>query len=335
MPCLRRTALSASLLTTTLVLAACGGGNGEAAPTEGGATGGGATGGQTYQIGITQIVSHPSLDEARAGFKESLQNAGVQANYDEQNAQGDQATATSVANNFRTKDLVLAIATPTAQAAAQAITDKPIVITAVTDPVEAGLVKSLDAPGGNVTGTTDLNPVDQQLQLLKEINPQAKSVGIVYSSGEVNSKVQVDLARKAAKPLGLSVSVATVSNSSEVAQAAQTLDVDSYYIPTDNTVVSAIESLLGVAESKKVPTIAAEGDSVKRGATATYGIDYRRLGQQTGDMAVRILRDGADPATMPIEKQEKLELVVNPAAAQRAGITIPQGLVDRADDVIK
>src|SRR5665811_2466874 len=147
----------------------------------------------------------------------------------------------------KSKDLILAIATPTAQAAAQAITDKPILITAVTDPVAAGLVDSMDKPGGNITGTTDMNPVEEQLELVKEIAPDAKTVGIVYSSGEVNSEIQVKMAKAAAPGLGLEIKEATVSNSSEVQQAALSLDVDAYYIPTDNTVVSAIESLLQVA----------------------------------------------------------------------------------------
>ena len=322
-----RTATSAAILAVALALAACG--------SSGSTLSGGSTAGKTYEIGITQIVTHPSLDEAREGFKQALKDAGINANYDEQNAQGDPATATLIANKFKSKDLILAIATPTAQAAAQAITDKPILITAVTDPVAAGLADSMEKPGGNVTGTTDMNPVEDQLKLVKEIAPDAKTVGIVYSSGEVNSEIQVKMAKAAAPALGLEIKEATVSNSSEVQQAALSLDVDAYYIPTDNTVVSAIESLLQVAETKKVPVIAAEGDSVKRGATATFGIDYRQLGYQTGQMAVKVLRDGAKPGDMPIEKQTKLTLTVNVTAAQRAGLTLPQALVDRADSVIK
>ena len=322
-----RAAATAAILACALTLAACG--------TKSSPSSAGSGSGKTYQIGITQIVTHPSLDQARAGFKKALQDAGINASYDEQNAQGEQATATLIANKFKSKDLILAIATPTAQAAAQAITDKPILITAVTDPVAAGLATSMDKPGGNITGTTDLNPVEEQLKLVKEIAPGAKTVGIVYSSGEVNSQIQVKMAKAAAQGLGLEIKEATVSNSSEVQQAALSLDVDAYYIPTDNTVVSAIESLLQVAESKKVPVIAAEGDSVKRGATATFGIDYYQLGYQTGQMAVKVLRDGAKPGEMPIEKQTKLTLTVNVTAAQRAGLTLPQALVDRADSVIK
>lgn len=288
---------------------------------------------KTYQIGITQIVSHPSLDASRDGFKQAIADAGLNVEFDEQNAQGDQATATSIATKFATdgKDLVLAIATPTAQAAAQALTDVPVLFTAVTDPVSAELVDSLQAPGGNVTGTTDLNPVAEQIALAKQLAPQATTIGIIYSSGEVNSQVQVELAKEAAAAAGLTVKEAAVSNSSEVAQGAQSLaDVDVLYVPTDNVVVSALESVLQVAEAEKIPVIAGEGDSVERGAVATFGIDYYKLGQQTGEMAVRILTEGADPASMAVESQAETALVVNTAAAERMGVQIPQALLDQA-----
>lgn len=288
---------------------------------------------KTYQIGITQIVSHPSLDASRDGFKQAIADAGLNVEFDEQNAQGDQATATSIATKFATdgKDLVLAIATPTAQAAAQALTDVPVLFTAVTDPVSAELVDSVQAPGGNVTGTTDLNPVAEQIALAKQLAPQATTIGIIYSSGEVNSQVQVELAKEAAAAAGLTVKEAAVSNSSEVAQGAQSLaDVDVLYVPTDNVVVSALESVLQVAEAEKIPVIAGEGDSVERGAVATFGIDYYKLGQQTGEMAVRILTEGADPASMAVESQAETALVVNTAAAERMGVQIPQALLDQA-----
>lgn len=316
-----RLGLVGAFTAATLLLAACGG------------TDTGAGSQETYEIGITQIVSHPSLDASREGFKEALADAGIEVTYDEQNAQGDQATATSIATKFASdnKDLVLAIATPTAQAAAQSIADIPILFTAVTDPVSAQLVDSLEAPGANVTGTTDLNPVADQIGLAKQLAPEAMTIGIIYSSGEVNSEVQVQMAREAAAAEGLEVKEAAVSNSSEVQQGTQSLaDVDVIYVPTDNVVVSALESVLQVAETEQIPVIAGEGDSVERGAVATYGIDYRQLGYQTGEMAVRILTEDADPASMPVESQEEYKLVVNTDAAERMGVTIPQDLLDRA-----
>ena len=297
-------------------------------------SGGASASGKTYKIGITQIVAHPSLDAARAGFKQALADAGVAATYDEQNANGDQATATSIAAKFKDAglDLVLAIATPTAQASAQAITGAPILFTAVTDPVAAKLVASNDAPGGNVTGTTDMNPVAEQIALIKKLKPAAKSVGIIYSSGEVNSEVQVKLARAAAAAEGLTVVEKTVTATAEVQQAASSITADALYVPTDNNVVSGLASVVGVAESKKIPLVVGEGDSVKNGGVITYGIDYTKLGYQTGQMAVKVLA-GANPATMPVESQKDLRLYVNKAAAQRMGVTIPADLLAQAEVV--
>jgi len=288
-----------------------------------------------YKIGITQIVSHPSLDASREGFKKCLTDAGIKATFDEQNAQGDQATATSIATKFAADklDLVLAIATPTAQASAQAIQDTPILFTAVTDPVSAKLVASMDAPGANITGTSDMNPVADQIALVKQIKPDAKSVGIIYSSGEVNSEVQVKAAKEAAAKEGLQVVEKTITTTAEVQQAANSLDVDAIYVPTDNNVVAGLESVIQVGESKKIPVVAGEGDSVKKGAVITYGIDYTKLGCQTGQMAAKVLKGEAKTESMPVETQKDLTLVVNKAAAERMGVTIPQDLLDKAEAV--
>ncbi len=293
---------------------------------------------ETYSVGITQITSHPALDAARDGFKAALSDAGISVTYDEQNAQGDQATALSIASKFSSSqhDLILAIATPSAQSVIQGIRDTPVLFTAVTDPVSAQLVKSAEAPGGNVTGTTDMNPIAEQLELVTSLVPEAKTVGIVYSAGEVNSEVQVDIVKEKAKELGLEIKEATVTNSSEVAQAARTLsDVDAFYVPTDNTVVSSLSVLLQVAHEEKIPVIAAETNSVRNGAIATYGIDYEKLGRQTGEMAIRILTQGADPATMPVEAQSEYALIINRTAAEKMGVTIPQTLLDTADEVVE
>lgn len=313
-----------------LTLAACGGGTD--APS-GGESGTAAGSGETYSIGVTQIVAHPSLDASLEGFQAALEDAGISVEYDLQNAQGDQSTAASIAGTFAEGDydLVLAIATPTAQAAVQAISEVPILFTAVTDPAAAGLVESNEAPGGNATGTSDKNPVKEQLELVQQLAPEATSVGIVYSSAEENSLIQVEWAQEAAAELGLTIETATVANSSEVQQAVESLDVDAFYVPTDNTVVSALETLLQVAEQRQVLVIAAEGDSVERGSVATVGLSYYDLGYQTGQMAIKILTEGADPATMPVQYQEDLVLYLNTGAAERMGVTIPQALLDEAD----
>ena len=309
--------------TSALVLTGCSGGDDSA---------GGD--GETYKIGINQLVQHPALDSATAGFIEAFEEAGVDAEFDEQNANGEQGTALTIAQQFAGDDLdlALAVATPAAQAMAQNIIDIPLLFTAVTDPVSADLVESMEEPGSNVTGTSDAAPIDQQLELLQEIVPDAETVGIVYASGEVNSQVQVDQATEAAGPLGLTIETQTVTNVTEIQQAVEALgDVDAIYVPTDNMVVSGIASLVQVAETKQIPVIAAEEGTVEGGAIATLGIDYTELGRQTGEMALRILQDGADPATTPVETAEVYTYVVNEAAAERQGVTIPENILAEAE----
>lgn len=324
---LKKLATAIVAVGSILAVSACSGGEGD----------GGGDSGDSYKIGISQLVQHPALDAASAGFKKSFEDAGVEVEWDEQNAQGEQANATSIAQNFANEDLdlALAVATPAAQAAAQAITNIPVLFTAVTDAEEAGLVDSNDKPGANVTGTSDLNPVADQLQLVKDVKPEAKTVGIVYSSGEVNSQVQVDLAKKAAKDLGVEIKEATIANSSELAQAVDSLGkVDAYYVPTDNNVVSAVTTMVQAAEKNKALLVGSEAGQVEQGAAITRGIDYTKLGEQTGQMALTILQDGKKPAEMPVETSSNLELVVNPEAAKAQGAEIPKKLVDEADKVI-
>lgn len=329
-----RTALAVVAATALLALAGCSGSG--SSPDTGG------DGPDSIKVGISQFVQHPALDAATAGFKEALADAGYtegeNVEYDVQNAQGEVPNANTIATTFASGnyDLVLAVATPSAQAAAQAIMNYPVLFTAVTDPVAAGLVDSNEAPGANITGTSDINPVAEQLKLLTEIDPDAKKVGIVYSSGEVNSEVQVKLAKEAAAELGLTISEATVSNASDIQQATNSLgDVDAIYVPTDNVVVAGLAALIQIAEQKGIMVIGAEAGTVEGGAVATVGIDYHKLGYQTGEMAVRILTEDADPATMPVETSKEFELVINPGAAKRMGVEIPQAVVDRADRTIE
>ena len=324
---LRKMATAMAAVGSILAVSACSGG---------GDGGGGEE--DSFKIGISQLVQHPALDAASDGFKKSFEDAGVEVEWDEQNAQGEQANATSIAQTFANGDfdLVLAVATPAAQAAAQAITNVPVLFTAVTDAEEAGLVDTNDKPGGNVTGTSDLNPVDEQLQLVKEVKPDAETVGIVYSSGEVNSQVQVDLAKESAKELGIEIKEATIANSSELAQAVNSLGkVDAYYVPTDNNVVSAVSTMVQAAEKNKALLVGSEAGQVEQGAAITRGIDYTKLGEQTGQMALKILQDDQKPADLPVETSSNLELVVNPEAAKAQGVEIPQDLIDEADNVIE
>lgn len=322
--------------TAALALSACAAG--DTAPAATGSAGSTAASGESYQIGISQLVQHPALDASAEGFQRAFQEAGIDADFDVQNANGEQSTATTIAQGFASggKDLVLAIATPAAQAAAQAITGIPLLFTAVTDPVEAGLVESLEEPGGNVTGTSDFNPVAEQLELITEILPEAKTVGVIYASGEVNSQVQVDAAKQAAGGLGLTIVEATVTTSGEVATAAQTLgDVDALYIPTDNLLTSAFDVVVQYAEQQQIPLFGSEEGQVDTGAIATLGINYEQLGYQTGQIAIRILTEDADPATTPVEQQDEFRLIINPAAAERLGVTLPEAVVERADITVE
>ena len=294
------------------------------------------------KIGIIQIVEHPALDAARKGFLDELAQKGykegenLEVNY--QNAQNDQGNLQTIARQLAQEkcDLILAIATPSAVAMANETSEIPILITAVTDPVSAKLVKNNDKPGTNVTGTTDMNPVKDQLKLIKDIVPNAKKVGIIYNSSEVNSQVQVKIADEAAPELSLKLTKVTVTASSEVMQAAQSLAgrVDAIYLPTDNMVISSLASVVKVAEANKIPVISGESESVASGALATVGIDYYKLGQTTGDMALRVIK-GEKPQDMAIEKQEGTELVLNLKAAKNMGVTIPESIISKAKNVIK
>lgn len=287
-------------------------------------------------IGIVQIVEHPALDAAREGFLEVLADNGyvVDKNLivDYQNAQGDQSTLQTISNKFASAnhDMILAIATPSAQAVAGAIQDVPILITAVTDPVTAKLVNSLEKPGTNVTGTTDMNPIDKQFDLLKQLVPNAKTVGIIFNAGEVNSQVQVDIAKEVAVKLNLDIIEATVATSADVLQAAQSFigKVDAIYVPTDNTVVSAAQSVVQVANENKIPIIAGESSVVDAGGLATIGINYSNLGKQTGEMALKIL-EGAKPQDMPIEYQKDFDIVINEETVKLLGIEVPQDLLNK------
>lgn len=322
---------------TALALTACAGttGPGESTPTAASPTAEGQAAPESISVGIATIVSHPALDAAQQGFIDALAEAGYvegeNVEFDLQNAQGDQSTLTNIANTFASSDHdgFLAIATPTAQSLANVITDRPIVFAAVTDPVAAGLVASWEAPDANITGVSDLNPMREQLELIKEVLPELASVGIVYSSGEVNSEVQVAEAEVAAAGLGIEIVTATVTNSSEVQQAAESLDVDAYLIPTDNTVVSAAESLIQVAEQKQKPVFASDESTMERGAAAGLSVNYTQQGRDAAAVFLSLL--GGTPASeIPVETQTQFDLFVNPAAAERQGLTLPEAVVSRA-----
>ena len=315
-----------------LLLAGCGS-SGDAQPSA-------AEEDRDVTVGVSQFADNPSLEAARRGFVEGLREGGYtegeNLTLDVRKASGGQGAATSIAADLAASDddLFLGIATPAAQALAQAVPDRPVLFTAVTDGEGAGLVNSHETPGGNVTGTTDMNPVAEQIKLVTRLAPRAKSVGILCSPDETNSLRQVELAREAAREEGLKVVVKTVSTPAEVAQAANALTTDAIYVPTDNHVVAGLDAVVAAAESKQIPLVAGDVESVERGALATRGIDYRQLGEQTGEMAARILDGEAQPSTTAVEEQEETELVVNAAAARAMGVTLPRSLRRAADRVV-
>jgi putative tryptophan/tyrosine transport system substrate-binding protein len=289
---------------------------------------------KAYKIGITQIVTHPALDAAVAGFKEGLAEKGfTNVTYDMQNAQGDMATASSIAQKFAGEglDLILGVATPTTQAVVKADTTTPIVFTAVTDPVGAGIVTDPAAPTANVTGVSDMLPVQPHLDLIKQIVPNVKSVGVIYNAGESNSVYLIKAEKAAAAKMGIKIVDATASTSSEVQAAAQSLvgRVQAISVLTDNTAVSALESIIKVGEQNKIPVIAGDTDSVKRGAVAAYAFDYKDLGKQAGYQAAEIL-NGTPIKDIPVEYAKNLQLSVNPTAAKAMGVTIPADLTAKA-----
>ncbi|MGV1005609.1 MAG: ABC transporter substrate-binding protein [Candidatus Nanopelagicales bacterium] len=285
------TKFAALMAATALAFAGCSSGD-SGSDSDAGANSDAAA--REYKIGITQIVSHPALDSTAEGFKQGLAEKGfTNVTYDDQNAEGDIATASTIAQKFVNDglNLVLAIATPTAQAMVKADTQTPIVFSAVTDPVGAGLVTNAEAPDANVTGVSDMLPMEPQFELIKQIVPEIKALGVLYNAGESNSVYLIEKQKEAAKAAGIEVVEATASNSSEVKAAADSLvgRVQAISVLTDNTVVSAMESVIKVAQANKIPLIAGDTDSVKRGAVAAYSFDYKDLGVQAGHMAADIL----------------------------------------------
>ena len=290
-----------------------------------------------FKIGILQLVEHAALDEASQGFIDGLKEAGYEDGknliIDYQNAQGEQANCITIAQKFINdrSDLILAVATPAAQAVANLTKDIPILITAVTDPADAKLVADNNLPGGNVTGTSDLTPVREQMDLLKRLIPNAKRVAFLYNSSEQNSKFQVDIARKKAEEIGLTTRDATITNPNEIQQIVQNLvgKVDAIYVPTDNMVSAGMPTVISITEPAKIPIICGEEGMLKAGGLATYGINYYELGKLTSTQAVSILKGDKKTSEMPIEYLQKFDLVVNTNMIESIGLTIPESLYNK------
>ena len=294
--------------------------------------------GDTYVVGATQIVEHPSLDEAYKGFQDALEDAGLDVEYDYQNAQNDQNNVKTISDNFVADDvdLIFANSTPSALGALNATDDIPILFTSVTDAVDAELVSSMDEPGDNITGVVDLHPdaIEKTIEFIDEYFEGAK-VGLIYNAGEANSVAQIEAVQEAAEDTSITLSERTVSNSSEVQQAASTLagDVDLFYIVTDNTVVSALDVVVAEANEQQIPLIVGETESLEKGGFATFGINYHTIGYDTGEMAVEILTGEKTPADLPVEYPSEIQLFINEEAAEQQGVEWHDDWDDEAESL--
>jgi putative ABC transport system substrate-binding protein len=292
-------------------------------------------------VAITQIVAHPALDSVRKGVKDVLAEKGLVAGknlkWEYESAQGNPSTAAQIAQKFagESPDVIVAIATPSAQTAAAAAHNIPVVFSAVTDPVGARLVKTLKHPGHNITGTTDMLPVKKHLELIKQLVPNAKTIGTIYNPGEANSVTLVNMVKQIAPALGLKVVTSVATRSSEVLGAARSLvgKVDAIYLPTDNTVISAAEAVIQVGKRNQLPVIAADTDTVKRGAVAALGFNYYDVGRQTGEMVYKILT-GTKPGNIDVEGVHKVSLYLNIASAKAMGVTLTPAMLHEAKVVI-
>lgn len=292
-------------------------------------------------IGISKIVAHPALDAVEQGIQDELNERGVVARYDLQNAFGEITNASSIANKFKQEkvDYAVGIATPTAQALVNTITDSPVIFSAVTDPVKAGLVESFDKGSENVTGTSDLTPVKEQIALLIELTG-ATRVGHIYSSGEANATLLANMAKDACEELGIEFVEATVTKSSEVREAALSLvgRVDALYVSTDNTVVSVMASVSDVANRNGLPIMSADPSSSKEDdILVAWGFDYYKMGRATGKIIFDLMngKKTTDIPTKFMTDTADIQLLINLDVAKKLGLTIPQDLIDNAAFVIE
>ncbi|MBU5691915.1 ABC transporter substrate-binding protein [Vibrio cholerae] len=292
---------------------------------------------KTAKVAVSQIVEHPALDATRQGLLDGLKAKGYEEGknleFDYKTAQGNPAIAVQIARQFvgENPDVLVGIATPTAQALVSATKTIPIVFTAVTDPVGAKLVKQLEQPGKNVTGLSDLSPVEQHVELIKEILPNVKSIGVVYNPGEANAVSLMELLKLSAAKHGIKLVEATALKSADVQSATQAIaeKSDVIYALIDNTVASAIEGMIVAANQAKTPVFGAATSYVERGAIASLGFDYYQIGVQTADYVAAIL-EGKEPGSLDVQVAKGSDLVIKKTAAEQLGITIPEAVLARA-----
>ena len=319
-------------------LTACSGGS-DGAATEGSAQASTGGSGETYKIGVLQLTEHAALDASNEGFVAALDDAGIDYEIDQQNAQNDQSACQTIASKLVNDgdDLILAIGTPAAQAVAGATSDIPIVGTAITDFAASGLVDDNDAPGGNLTGTSDMNPVADQMDLLQQLIPDAEKVGLLYCTAESNSDIQISMAEEELDALGIGYERYTVSSSNEIQQVVESMvgQVDAIYTPTDNTIAAGMTTVSMVANENKIPVICGEIGMVQNGGLASVSINYEELGRRAGEMAVEILTEGADPAEMPIGTMgaDECDLVYHQETADEIDVDVSARADEGGQDV--
>lgn len=299
-------------------------------------SGGSAGHDDKLQIGVVQIMEHPSLDTIRESFLDEMEALGYgeeKVAFDIQNAQGEQSNLSSICKKFvgDQVDMIVAIATPTAQAAAASTSDIPIVFSAVTDPVEAKLVTDLQHPNQNLTGTSDAIPVDEVMQLCQKLTPDVRTIGFLYTTSEINAQVTAEKAIQEAEKLGYETKLMTISEVSELQQAAQSLaqDVDAIYVPIDNTIAQAMKVLAQVGIDHKIPVYTGADSMVQDGGFATVGIEYDKLGQKTAQMAKSIL-EGTPVSEVPVETLDEFGTFINQSTAEAIGVEIPAEIADNA-----
>jgi putative ABC transport system substrate-binding protein len=302
---------------------------------------------KTFVVGMVTITSHPSLDQIAQGVKDSLSNAGFVDGENlkiiEGNAQGDMATMNTIVQGFLDEnvDLIVAITTPAAQTAYKLTQDAgspPVIYSGISNPYAAGLAEAPDKHPAWVYGNQLMDPIAPTLELIKEVVPDVNKIGMVYNPAEANSAYLVEAATAEAEKMGLELVTATVSNSNEIATAAESLvsqDVDAFMSINDNTVVSGFEAWVKVAIDNQIPLLGTSASMPGLGAVASYGVNPYQEGLDSGDYVVQVLNGELDLATAVIQIQDAVLLTVNPAAAEKQGVTLPDSLVERADKVIE
>ena len=315
----RRSFVAGAAGSALLVLSACGASNSSSSDD---------SGEKTYKVGVLQLTQHAALDAANEGFVEALDESGIKYTIDQQNANNDQSACATIASKLvgDGDDLIYVIATPAAQAVAAATSDIPIVGSAITDYAASGLVADNDKPGGNLTGTSDMNPVDDQIAMLQKVLPNAKHVGMLYCTAESNSQLQVEMAEAACDKAGLTHDRYTVSSSNEVQSVVESMvgKVDAGYTPTDKTIAAAAAQVGQIAKEGKLPFITGEENMCMGMGICTLSIDYKELGKMAGQMAVKILKGEDTPANMAIETEtgDQLKVVKNEEMAEALGIDL-------------